>query len=149
MKINITLNSELLNNNDSDFFHYGCSYELAKCELGTWYITRRGELNIEYTDNENNISTRNYDDIIRYYVRNSQEFVKATTENKLIFFESNWFAIEFIDNNNRYIANQYYELGDNVYGSITECFYQFVADMINNKDEIMKEIQQSGANSTY
>ena len=69
MEIKIVLDEKLLDDKDYDFFHYDSSYKLAECEYGDFYIASRGELKCEYTDGD--INTRNYDDIIRYYVRNN------------------------------------------------------------------------------
>ena len=74
MKYEITLDKNLLDNKDIDFFHYEQTYELAKCELGTFYITSLGELKCEFTNEEKGIQTRNYNDIVRYYIRNNEMY---------------------------------------------------------------------------
>jgi hypothetical protein len=129
MKYEITLDKNLLDNKDIDFFHYKQSYELAKCELGTFYITSCGELKCEFTNEEKGIQTRNYDDIVRYYVRNNNEYLQAVgmeEENNVgdLYIDlGNWFSLELIRNGNRY-----YEVIDSydlVYGSISECLENF------------------------
>ena len=146
MKYQITLDKKLLDNQDIDFFHYKQTYELAKCELGTFYITSCGELKCEFTNEEKGIQTRNYDDIVRYYVRNNDEYLQAVgmeEENNVgdLYFDlSNWFSLELVRNGNRY-----YEVIDSydlVYGSISECLENFKylmqdKDLINDlKEEI-------------
>ena len=86
MKYKITLDKKLLDNQDIDFFHYGQTYELAKCELGTFYITSCGELKCEFTNEEKGIQTRNYDDIVRYYVRNNDEYLQFMYERLNIMY---------------------------------------------------------------
>lgn len=129
MKYEITLDKNLLDNKDIDFFHYMQSYELAKCELGTFYITSCGELKCEFTNEEKGIQTRNYDDIVRYYVRNNDEYLQAVgmeEENNVgdLYIDlSNWFSLELIRN-----GICYYEVIDSydlVYGSISECLESF------------------------
>ena len=83
MNIGITLDKRLLDNADSDFFHYGYGYELAKCEYGTWRVNSLGELKCHYTDEEKGIDTWNYADIVNYYVRNNDELAKAVDEDKI------------------------------------------------------------------
>lgn len=139
--LKITLDTRLLNNEDCDFFHYEQSYELAKCDYGTFYIASRGELKCNYTDTKENIDTWNYNDIINYYVRNNTELFKAINENKIYFDMNNWFSIEFIDNNNNYL--EVFDYLDNVYGSISECLICFKTDILNN-EEIIKAIKESG-----
>lgn len=129
MKYEITLDKNLLNNKDIDFFHYMQSYELAKCELGTFYITSCGELKCEFTNEEKGIQTRNYDDIVRYYVRNNDEYLQAVgmeEENNVGNLDidlGNWFSLELVRNGKRY-----YEVIDSyelVYGAIDECLESF------------------------
>ena len=129
MKYEITLDKNLLNNKDIDFFHYEQTYEFAKCELGTFYITSCGELKCEFTNEEKGIQTRNYDDIVRYYVRNNDEYLQAVgmeEENNVgnLYIDlGNWFSLELVRNGNRY-----YEVIDSydlVYGSISECLENF------------------------
>ena len=129
MKYEITLDKNLLDNKDIDFFHYMQSYELAKCELGTFYITSYGELKCEFTNEEKGIQTRNYDDIVRYYVRNNDEYLQAVgmeEENNVGNLDvdlSNWFSLELVRN-----GKCYYEVIDSydlVYGSISECLENF------------------------
>ena len=110
-----------------DFFHYGYSYELGVCKYGSIWCCSRGELKCEYTDGD--INTRNYDDIIRYYVRNNDEYYKAVESGKLYFMLGNWFEIEFIDNKGNYVGNIY----DDTFGSIGECIDTLLNDL--NKDE--------------
>ena len=129
MKYEITLDKNLLNNKDIDFFHYEQTYEFAKCELGTFYITSCGELKCEFTNEEKGIQTRNYDDIVRYYVRNNDEYLQAVgmeEENNVgnLYFDlGNWFSLELVRNGNRYceVIDSY----DLVYGSISECLENF------------------------
>lgn len=129
MKYEITLDKNLLNNKDIDFFHYKQTYELAKCELGTFYITSCGELKCEFTNEEKGIQTRNYDDIVRYYIRNNDEYLQAVgmeEENNVGNLDvdfGNWFSLELVRN-----GNCYYEVIDSydlVYGSISECLEEF------------------------
>lgn len=139
MKYEITLDKNLLDNKDIDFFHYMQSYELAKCELGTFYITSCGELKCEFTNEEKGIQTRNYDDIVRYYVRNNDEYLQAVgmeEENNVgnLYIDlGNWFSLELVRNGNRY-----YEVIDSydlVYGSISECLESF-KDLMQNEQFI-------------
>ena len=123
----ITLDKSLLNNQDIDFFHYGYSYELGVCKYGSIWCCSRGELKCEYTDGD--ISTRNYDDIIRYYVRNNDEYYKAVESGKLYFMLGNWFEIEFIDNEGNYVDNIY----DDTFGSIGECIDTLLHDLQNDE----------------
>lgn len=129
MKYEITLDKNLLDNKDIDFFHYMQSYEFAKCELGTFYITSRGELKCEFTNEEKGIQTRNYDDIVRYYIRNNDEYLQAVgmeEENNVGNLDvdfGNWLSLELVRN-----GNCYYEVIDSydlVYGSISECLEEF------------------------
>ena len=133
MEIKIVLDEKLLDDKDYDFFHYDSSYKLAECEYGDFYIASRGELKCEYTDGD--ISTRNYDDIIRYYVRNNDEYYKAVESGKLYFMLGNWFEIEFIDNEGNYVDNIY----DDTFGSIGECLIVF-KEYIKDK-EVMEEFE--------
>ena len=139
MKYEITLDKNLLDNKDIDFFHYMQSYELAKCELGTFYITSCGELKCEFTNEEKGIQTRNYDDIVRYYIRNNDEYLQAVgvkEENNVgnLYIDlGNWFSLELVRNGNRY-----YEVIDSydlVYGSISECLKSF-KDLMQNEQFI-------------
>ena len=119
----------LLDNKDIDFFHYKQTYELAKCELGTFYITSCGELKCEFTNEEKGIQTRNYDDIVRYYIRNNDEYLQAVgmeEENNVGNLDidlGNWFSLELVRNGKRYceVIDSY----DLVYGSISECLEEF------------------------
>lgn len=142
MNIEITLDKRLLDNADSDFFHYGYGYELAKCEYGTWRVNSLGELKCNYTDDEKGIDTWNYFDIINYYVRNNDELEQAVDSGKLYFDMNNWFSIEFFDNNGNFIENSYY--GDSVYGSISECLKDFEYDIKNNLDDIIENLKEVG-----
>ena len=148
MEYEIILDKKLLNDKDMDFFHYEQAYKLAKCELGTFYIASRGELSCEFTNEEKGIQTRHYDKIIRYYVRNNDEFLQAIdTEEEnnvgdLVFFSSNWFTLEFIDNQGNYsgVLEDY----DLVYDSISECLENFKKLMqdeqfINDFEEEIEE----------
>lgn len=137
MNINITLDKNLLNDEDYDFFHYEQSYELAKCEFGTFYIVSRGELNCTYIDEEKDIDTSDYDDIVRYYVKNNKEYENAIDNCKLVQDMNNWFSIEFFDNNEEFIEDNCFI--DSVYGSISECLQDF-QNIIKN-DEIMEEFK--------
>lgn len=150
MKYEIILDKNLLNNKDIDFFHYGETYEFAKCELGIFYITSCGELKCEYTDEKNNISTRNYDDIVNYYVRNNNEFLQAldlktrtTCNGTLEFNMQNWFTLELVNSNGRYCDT--IDSYDLVYGSISECLEDFKhimedKDFINDLKEGIREV---------
>lgn len=129
MEYEITLDKNLLDNKDIDFFHYKQTYELAKCELGTFYITSCGELKCEFTNEEKGISTRNYDDIVRYYIRNNDEYLQAVgmeEENNVGNLDidlGNWLSLELVRN-----GKCYYEVIDSydlVYGSISECLEEF------------------------
>ena len=151
MKYEITLDKNLLNNKDIDFFHYEQTYELAKCELGTFYITSCGELKCEFTNEEKGIQTRNYDDIVRYYIRNNDEYLQAVgvkEENNVgnLYIDlGNWFSLELVRNGNRYceVIDNY----DLVYGSISECLENFKDLMqdeqfINDLKEEIKEVEE-------
>lgn len=142
MNIEITLDKRLLDNADSDFFHYGYGYELAKCEYGTWRVNSLGELKCNYTDDEKGIDTWNYFDIINYYVRNNDELEQAVDSGKLYFDMNNWFSIEFFDNNGNFIENSYY--GDSVYGSISACLEDFTDDITNHLDMIIDNLKEVG-----
>ena len=131
MKYEITLDKNLLDNKDIDFFHYEQTYELAKCELGTFYITSLGELKCHYVDEKNNVDTWNYSDIVNYYITNNDELEKAIDEDKIYFDMNNWFSIEMIDNNGNYV--EIFDYLDNVYGSIREC--------LNSFEELMQDEQ--------
>lgn len=129
MKYEVILDKNLLDNKDIDFFHYKQTYELAKCELGTFYITSCGELKCEFTNEEKGIQTRNYDDIVRYYIRNNDEYLQAVgmeEENNVGNLDvdfGNWLSLELVRN-----GNCYYEVIDSydlVYGSISECLEEF------------------------
>ena len=151
MKYEITLDKNLLNDEDMDFFHYEQTYELAKCELGTFYITSLGELKCEFTNEEKGIQTRNYDDIVRYYIRNNDEYLQAVgvkEENNVgnLYIDlGNWFSLELVRNGNRYcgVIDNY----DLVYGSISECLENFKDLMqdeqfINDLKEEIKEVEE-------
>lgn len=151
MKYEITLDKNLLDNKDIDFFHYMQSYELAKCELGTFYITSCGELKCEFTNEEKGIQTRNYDDIVRYYVRNNNEYLQAVgveEENNVGNLDidlGNWFSLELVRN-----GKCYYEVIDSydlVYGSISECLENFKDLMqdeqfINDLKEEIRDVEE-------
>lgn len=141
MEIKITLDKKLLDNKDSDFFHYGYGYELAKCEYGTWRINSLGELSCHYVDEEKGIDTRNYFDIINYYIKNNEELEKATDNGKLYCDLNNWFTIEFFDNNGNYIEDYFF---DSVYGSISEGLKDFKYQIKNNLNDIIKDLKESG-----
>lgn len=134
MKINIVLNGKLLDDKDYDFFHYEESYKLAECEYGDFYIASRGELNCAYLDKKGNEITRNYNDIIRYYIKNNFEYENAVDKGQLVFDLSNWFEIEFYTKNGNYIC-----FTDEVLGNITECLMIFLKYIEN--EEIMKEFE--------
>lgn len=129
-QINITINKELLNDKDIDFFHYGCSYEVGNCKLGKLFICSRGELKCEYIDEDRGIETRNYDDIVRYYVSNNEEYIKAINDGKLNCLLNNWFELELVDNDGNYLCNIYEE----VFGSISECINTLKEDIEKNED---------------
>lgn len=139
MEIKIVLDEKLLDDKDYDFFHYDSSYKLAECEYGDFYIASRGELKCAYIDETKGIETRNYDDIIRYYVKNNEEYEKAV-DNKLIFDLNNWFEIEFYTKAENSIDSEYVCLTDDIFGSISECLEEFkkiIAD-----EEVMKEFEE-------
>lgn len=140
----ITLDKSLLNDKDYDFFHYEESYELATCKWGTFYLTSCGELRCSYYDKEKDIYTNNYDDIIRYYVKNNKEFDKAIDNGKLDFSLNNWFEIHFFDNNGNYL--EYFDYTDNVYGSIREGYNMFLKIMEDKEciKEIKEELKERG-----
>lgn len=142
MNIEITLDKRLLDNADSDFFHWDYGYELAKCEYGTWRVDSLGELKCHYTDEEKGIDTWNYADIVNYYIRNNDELAKAVDENKIYFDMNNWFSIEFFDNNGNFIENSYF--GDSVYGSISESLEDFENIIKNDLDEVIKNLKEVG-----
>lgn len=142
MNVEITLDKRLLDNADSDFFHYGYGYELAKCKYGTWRVNSLGKLKCHYTDEEKGIDTWNYVDIVNYYIRNNNELVKAVDENKIYFDMNNWFSIEFFDNNGNFIENNYF--GDSVYGSISESLEDFKYQIENYLDDIINDLKESG-----
>lgn len=139
MKYEITLDKNLLDNKDIDFFHYRQKYELAKCELGTFYITSRGDIRCEFINKEKGVQTRNYDDIIRYYVRNNDEYLQAVgmeMENNvgdLEFDLNNWFELDLINNKGEWVETL--EAYDLVYGTISECLEAF-KDLMGDKDFI-------------
>lgn len=139
MNIKITLDKNLLDDKDIDFFHYGNSYELARCEYGTFYVSSRGELKCWYIDEEKEIETRDYIDIMRYYVRNNKEYEKAVDE-KLILDLNNWFEIEFFTKSENNIDSEYVCLTDDIFGSISECLKEF-KEIIKDK-EVMKEFEK-------
>lgn len=140
MNIEITLDEKLLDDKDMDFFHYGESYELAKCEYGTFYVSSRGELKCWYIDEEKDIETRDYVDIIRYYVKNNDEYCNAVESGKLAFDLNNWFEIEFFTKSDNNISSEYVCLTDDIFGSISECLATF-KEYIKDK-EVMKEFEE-------
>lgn len=139
--LEITLDKNLLNNKDIDFFHYMQSYELAKCKYGKFYLVSRGELKCHYVDEKNNIDTWNYSDIVNYYITNNDELGKAIDEDKIYFDMNNWFSIEMIDNNGNYV--EIFDYLDNVYGSIREGLNSFEELMKNKEfiDDILGELR--------
>lgn len=141
MEIKITLDKRLLNDEDSDFFHYDYGYELAKCKYGTWRINSLGELKCHYVDEEKGIDTWNYFDIINYYVRNNKELEQAIDNGKLYCDMNNWFSIEFFDNNGNYIEDYFF---DSVYGSISEGLEDFKYQIKDNLQDIIKDLKESG-----
>lgn len=141
MNIEITLDKRLLDNADSDFFHWDYGYELAKCEYGTWRINSLGELKCHYVDEEKGIDTWNYADIVNYYIRNNDELAKAVDEDKIYFDMNNWFSIEFFDNNGNYIESYF---RDSVYGSISEGLEDFEYQIKNYLDDIIEDLKESG-----
>lgn len=139
--LEITLDKNLLNNRDLDFFHYMQSYELAKCKYGKFYLVSRGELKCHYVDEKNNVDTWNYSDIVNYYITNNDELGKAIDEDKIYFDMNNWFSIEMIDNNGNYV--EMFDYLDNVYGSIREGLNSFEELMKNKEfiDDILGELR--------
>lgn len=139
--LEITLDKNLLNNRDLDFFHYMQSYELAKCKYGKFYLVSRGELKCHYVDEKNNVDTWNYSDIVNYYITNNDELGKAIDEDKIYFNMNNWFSIEMIDNNGNYV--EIFDYLDNVYGSIREGLNSFEELMKNKEfiDDILGELR--------
>lgn len=139
--LEITLDKNLLNNKDIDFFHYMQSYELAKCKYGKFYLVSRGELKCHYVDEKNNVDTWNYSDIVNYYITNNDELEKAIDEDKIYFDMNNWFSIEMIDNNGNYV--EIFDYLDNVYGSIREGLNSFEELMKNKEfiDDILGELR--------
>lgn len=145
MKYEITLDKNLLNDEDMDFFHYEQAYELAKCKYGKFYLVSRGELKCHYVDEKNNVDTWNYSDIVNYYITNNDELEKAIDEDKIYFDMNNWFSIEMIDNNGNYV--EIFDYLDNVYGSIREGLESFKDLMqneqfINDLKEEIKEVEE-------
>lgn len=144
MKYEVTLDKNLLDNKDIDFFHYRQSYELAKCELGTFYITSCGDLKCEFTNKEKGINTRNYDDIVRYYVRDNNEYLQAVgmeEENNVGILDidlGNWFELELIDNKGRYVETL--GLYDLVYGSIREGLENF--KVLMQDEDFIKDLKE-------
>lgn len=139
--LEITLDKNLLNNKDIDFFHYMQSYELAKCKYGKFYLVSRGELKCHYVDEKNNVDTWNYSDIINYYITNNDELGKAIDEDKIYFDMNNWFSIEMIDNNGNYV--EIFDYLDNVYGSIREGLNSF-EELMKNKEFIGDLLEELG-----
>lgn len=139
MEIKIVLDEKLLDDKDYDFFHYDSSYKLAECEYGDFYIASRGELKCAYIDKEKEIETRNYYDIIRYYVKNNEEYEKAVDNGNLIFDLNNWFEIEFYIKAENSIDSEYVCLTDDIFGSISECLEEFKS-IIADK-EVMEEFE--------
>lgn len=148
MEYEIILDKKLLNDKDMDFFHYEQIYKLAKCELGTFYIASRGELSCEFTNEEKGIQTRRYDEIIRYYVRNNDEYLQATgmeEENHVGNLDidlGNWFSLELVRNEKCYykVTDSY----DLVYGSISECLENF-KDLMQDEqfiNDLKEEIEE-------
>lgn len=76
MKYEITLDKNLLDNKDIDFFHYKQTYELAKCELGTFYIGKYIDEDYSqlYDDNNNYTYWVTCEDI-DYYWYEDKEFI--------------------------------------------------------------------------
>ena len=139
--LEITLDKNLLNNKDIDFFHYMQSYELAKCKYGKFYLVSRGALKCHYVEEKNNVDTWNYSDIVNYYITNNDELGKAIDEDKIYFDMNNWFSIEMIDNNGNYV--EIFDYLDNVYGSIREGLNSFEELMKNKEfiDDILGELR--------
>lgn len=140
MKIKIVLDEKLLDDKDYDFFHYDSSYHLAECEYGDFYIASRGELKCAYIDKENKLITENYCDIIRYYVKNNEEYEKAVDNGNLVFDLNNWFEIEFYTKAEENIKREYVCLTDEIFGNIGEClavFKEYIKD-----EEIIKEFEE-------
>lgn len=138
--LEITLDKNLLNNRDLDFFHWDCGYELAKCKYGKFYLVSRGELKCHYVDEENNVDTWNYSDIVNYYITNNDELGKAIDEGKIYFDMNNWFSIEMFDDNGNYV--EIFDYLDNVYGSISEGLNSFEELMKNKEfiDDLLEEL---------
>lgn len=139
MEIKIVLDEKLLDDKDYDFFHYDNSYKLAECEYGDFYITSRGELKCAYIDKENKLITENYYDIIRYYVKNNEEYEKAVDNGNLVFDLNNWFEIEFYTKAEENIKREYVCLTDEIFGSIEECLTSFKKYIKDKK--AMKEFE--------
>lgn len=138
--LEITLDKNLLNNRDLDFFHWDCGYELAKCKYGKFYLVSRGELKCHYVDEENNVDTWNYSDIVNYYITNNDELGKVIDEGKIYFDMNNWFSIEMFDDNGNYV--EIFDYLDNVYGSISEGLNSFKELMKNKEfiDDLLEEL---------
>ena len=135
MEIKITLNKELLNDKDMDFFHYNGEYELAKCDYGKFYIVSRGELKCDYFDDNGVWVDNAINTIQNWYVRNNDEYIKATNNGNLVLDMNNWFEIDFITNNGKYVC-----LTDDVFGSISECLTTF--EELIKDNELMKEFEK-------
>lgn len=140
MKIKIVLDEKLLDDKDYDFFHYDSSYKLAECEYGEFYIASRGELKCTYIDKENKLITKNYYDIVRYYVKNNEEYEKSVCSGNLVFDLNNWLEIEFYTKAEENIKRKYVCLTDEIFGSIGECLKTF-KEYIKDK-KIMGEFEK-------
>ena len=139
MEIKIVVDERLLDDKDYDCVHYDSSYKLAECEYGDFYIASRGELKCTYINKEKEIETRNYYDIIRYYVKNNEEYEKAVDNGNLVLDLNNWFEIEFYTKAEENIKREYICLTDEIFGSIAECLMVF-KEYIKDK-KVMEEFE--------
>lgn len=134
-KVKLILDKKLLNNKDFDFFHYEQCYPLAKCKEGIFYIMSCGELKCDYFDNNGNWVDNAIDTIQNWYVRNNEEYIKAVDNGNLVLDMNNWFEIQFIDNNGKYVEEENQYLWGEIFGSITDC-YNFMKDKIKKGEVI-------------
>ena len=140
LKITLANNyyQDIRNKQQTDFFHYQETMELATCKYGTFYITSRGELKISYTNEEKGLyDERNIDDIQRYYITNDDEFYEEQENGNLNILLGNWFEIELVGKDGEYIENLF---TDEVYGDIQECLKDIQDYMRASKVE---ELEQS------
>ena len=129
---------DIRNKQQTDFFHYQETMELATCKYGTFYIASRGELKVSYTNKEKGLEDeRNIDDIQRYYITNDDKFYEEQENGNLNIILGNWFEIELVGKDGEYIENLF---TNEVYGDIQECLKDIQDYMRASKVE---ELEQS------